>query len=63
MDTDKSISANNAGFNDAPHKEPDYLSGKVIDGLNGKLFNTGKGSYESTYKSQEHDLNCDNWIN
>jgi len=60
MDTGKSISENSADFNDTPHKEPDYLSGKVIDGLNGKLFNTGKGNYESTYKSREHDFNCDN---
>jgi len=60
MDTRKSISENNVGFNDAPRTEPDYLSGKVIDGLNGKLFNTGKGSSESTYKGQEHDFNCNN---
>ena len=45
MDTGKSISESNGCLNNNPHKAPDYLSGKIIDGLNGKLFNTEKGMY------------------
>jgi len=47
MHTGKSISESNGGFYNNHGKEPDYLSGKVIDGLNGKLFTKGKISYES----------------
>ena len=40
MNTDKSAQECNGGLYSNPHKQPDYLSGKIIDGLNGKLFNT-----------------------
>lgn len=40
MNTDKSAQECNGGLYNNPHKQPDYLSGKIIDGLNGKLFNT-----------------------
>lgn len=45
MDTRKSISECTGSLNNNPHKALDYLSGKIIDGLNGKLFNTEKGIY------------------
>lgn len=47
MDTGKSISESNGSFSDNAHKAPDYLSGKIIDGLNGKLFNTEKGMFNT----------------
>ncbi|MEG1026416.1 MAG: hypothetical protein RSF34_18225 [Flavobacterium sp.] len=57
MDTSKSINETNGGFYNNQGKEPDYLSGKVIDGLNGKLFTKDKISYESaTDKNQESDF-------
>lgn len=40
MNTDKSAQECNGGPYNNPHKQPDYLSGKIIDGLNGKLFKT-----------------------
>lgn len=57
MDTDKSISESNGTFYNNQGKDPNYLSGKIIDGLNGKLFARGKMSYESaTDKIQESDF-------
>lgn len=45
MDTGKSINESNGSLNKNPQKALDYLSGKIIDGLNGKLFNTEKRMY------------------
>lgn len=57
MDTGKSISESNGGFYNNQGKEPNYLSGKVIDGLNGKLFTKSKISYESAAdKNLESDF-------
>ncbi|MEG1229577.1 MAG: hypothetical protein RSD71_12850 [Flavobacterium sp.] len=57
MDTGKSISESNGSFYNNQGKKPNYLSGKVIDGLNGKLFTKDKISYESaTDKNQESDF-------
>lgn len=53
MDTSKSISENNTGFYGNQRNEPNYLSGKVIDGLNGKLFNKafGNSDYNKNYET------------
>lgn len=40
MNTDKSAQECSSCLYNNPHKQPDYLSGKIIEGLNGKLFNT-----------------------
>mgnify|MGYP003575199060 CR=1 FL=1 len=59
MDTGKSISESNGGFYEKQSNEPNYLSGKIIDGLNGKLFN--KAVYNSDHsKNHETDLGSEN---
>lgn len=54
MDTSKSISENNTGFYENRSNEPNYLSGKIIDGLNGKLFNK---AFCNSDHSKNHETN------
>ena len=54
MDTSKSISENNTSFYGNQSNEPNYLSGKVIDGLNGKFFNK---AFCNSDHSKNHETN------
>lgn len=65
MDTsNKSISERNGAFYHNSHQQPNYLSGKVIDGLNGKLFGRENDVYGSTdNEDHENDLNANESIN
>ncbi|WCM42355.1 hypothetical protein MG290_01405 [Flavobacterium sp. CBA20B-1] len=47
MDTDKLNCSNSENLNNKLEKQPNYLSGKIIDGLNGKLFKRDKVVYKA----------------
>lgn len=58
MNTDKSTQECHGGLYNNRHKQPDYLSGKIIDGLNGKLFNTHNlTAHPFQSSSKETDFN------
>lgn len=57
MDIGKSISESTNGTYGNQSNEPDYLSGKISDGLNGKFFN--KAFYNSDH-NKNHEANLDN---
>ncbi|UUV20883.1 hypothetical protein [Paenimyroides aestuarii] len=61
MDTDKLNCNDSEILSNKFDKEPNYLSGKIIDGLNGKLFRRDKVAYKpDADKDNELDYNAKN---